>query len=619
MGRQVAKTSAAAGLSRTWLGLFLDYVSKLTIDSKETGVGPLVLYGSQQRYLAELCEGLERGCRQFVFLKARQLGISTISLAIDLFWLSVHRGLQGALVTDTEGNRDKFRIIIERYLASLPASHRVRVVKHNRNNLVLANGSVLDYLVAGTRKSGTLGRSRAYNFLHATECSSWGDQEGLASLLASLAEKNPNRLYVFESTARGFNLFYGMWKQAKDDPLSQKAAFIGWWANDQYRIERDTALFERYWDGELTDDEEARCTTLRQVYGVEISPEQLAWYRWKSETRMGSDAIMDQEYPWTEDDAFVLTGPSFFPQRKLAQLLEDLAELPPPFKAYAYLMTERFQETHLEQVAYAHEAELRVWEEPVAGGSYVIGCDPAYGRSELQDRSVVSVWRCYADRLVQVAEYATSVPETYQVTWVMAHLAGTYRNVMVNLEITGPGMAIMQELRHLKQLFDAGVITGANGAASLEDIFAGVRWYLYHRADSPGPGYQYNWKTSSENKQMVLNQLRDSFCMNLVEVRSVHLADEMRTLVQEGVEIQASGTNKDDRVFASSLAHRAWIDWVRPAMIDENQTWARVSALEKARDEGTSESMVSYLVSDFFRQREAARSATGFAAIGEER
>lgn len=606
-----------AKVDRTWLALFLDYIGRLTIDSKETGVGPLVLLSSQRRFLAELCEGLDRGVRNFVVLKARQLGISTISLAIDLFWLSVHRGMQGALVTDTEGNRDKFRIIIERYMASLPASHRVRIVKHNRNNLVLANGSVLDYLVAGTRKSGTLGRSRAYNFLHATECSSWGDEEGLASLMASLAERNPNRLYLFESTARGFNLFYTMCRQAREDPITQKMMFIGWWAKDDYRIEKSSPLFARYWDGEVTDDEAERIEVVKQVYGVEIEPEQLAWYRWKSETRMGSDAIMDQEYPWTEEDAFVSTGQSFFSQRQLTQLLKNLNDAPPPHKGYAYEMTERFQDTQVVQVNFSHEAQLRVWEEPVMSGSYVIGCDPAYGRSELQDRSVVSVWRCYADRIVQVAEYATPIPETYQVTWVMAHLAGVYRNVMVNLEVTGPGMAIMQELRHLRQLFDAGVVQTPAGGRSVADVFSGVRWYLYHRQDSPGPGYQYNWKTSSENKQMIMNQVRDSFCMNMVEVRSFALADEMRTLVQEGVDIQASGSNKDDRVFGAALAHRAWIDWVRPSMIDENQTFDRVRALEKARDEENPATMVSYLVSDFFRMREQERYGTDIAAIGE--
>jgi hypothetical protein len=122
-------------------------------------------------------------------------------------------------------------------LESLPRSHSIPIVSHNRNGLVLKNGSSLDYLVAGTRKNGGLGRSRAYNFLHATECSSWGDQEGLESLEKSLAAKYPARLYVFESTARGYNMFHTMWEEAKEDTLVKRAIFIGWWAKEEYAFD----------------------------------------------------------------------------------------------------------------------------------------------------------------------------------------------------------------------------------------------------------------------------------------------------------------------------------------------------------------------------------------------
>jgi hypothetical protein len=84
----------------------------LTIDSKETGVGKLLLYRAQKRFLEEICDGLDRGVRHFLVLKARQLGISTVSLALDLLWLSVHPGTQGALITDDDGNREKFIVLL---------------------------------------------------------------------------------------------------------------------------------------------------------------------------------------------------------------------------------------------------------------------------------------------------------------------------------------------------------------------------------------------------------------------------------------------------------------------------------------------------------------------------
>ena len=189
--------------NQSWRPLFQDFLANLKIDSKDFSE-PISLaesmFGSQKEFMNQVCDGLDQGVKHFVVLKARQQGISTISLALDLFWLLVHPGLQGALITDTDGNRDKFRIILERYIESLPKSLRVGIKKHNRNNLVFDNGSVLDYIVAGVRKSGSLGRSRALNFAHCTECSSWGDPEGVASLMASLSEQHPDRLYIFEAT-----------------------------------------------------------------------------------------------------------------------------------------------------------------------------------------------------------------------------------------------------------------------------------------------------------------------------------------------------------------------------------------------------------------------------------
>src|SRR5580692_723267 len=108
-----------------WLPLFSSFVSDLRIASKEItstderGV-KLELWESQKRFLKEIATGLDAGIRTFICLKSRQLGITTISLAIDVFWLAMHPNLIGALVSDTDKNRSKNRAQIERYVKSLP-------------------------------------------------------------------------------------------------------------------------------------------------------------------------------------------------------------------------------------------------------------------------------------------------------------------------------------------------------------------------------------------------------------------------------------------------------------------------------------------------------------------
>lgn len=597
------------------MDLFLDFIGHMTISSKELDSAkpvPLldVLYTAQYRFLEEVADGLDNGIHDFKCLKSRQLGVSTISLAIDVFWASVHDKLQGALITDTDGNRDKFRILIHQYIESLPRGLRVGIKQHNRNNLVLMNGSVIDYLVAGTRgKKGALGTSRALNFVHATEISNWGSTDAdIANLQASLAEKHPHRLYLWESTARGYgNQWYDMCQSAKDDDEVQRLFFLGWFLKEDYAFAKNSPEFARWWDGKMTPEEEEAAKEVWTESRWKITPEQWAWHRYNRTMKILDSDLMSQNYPTTAHEAFIMTGRSFFPLKRISEDIRFLKEVEAPLKAYRYHLGENFLATEIEPLDSTKDADLRVWEEPNPNATYVMGVDPAYGRNDYKDRHAIVVYRCFADKLVQVAEYATDIPETYQVTWVMAHLAGAYKNVWINLEVSGPGFAIMQELRHLRQLLDMGYLRGAASSMDLADVFSSVKWYLYHRPDSMGAGYVYNWKTNTDNKLKILNQMRDNYVLRMLRIRSIPLLEEMERIVQDGSEIQAEGRAKDDRAFATALAVTAWIDWVRGGMINTGQTYDKVLEEEKIALEAPQASMIGRVVSDFFRRAEQER------------
>jgi len=603
-----------------WLGVFLDFISNIEISSKEVDGGSRVplaemLYGAQWRFLEEICEGLDRGVHHFVCLKARQLGISTIMLAIDVAWLTLHDKIQGALITDDSDNKEKFRILIAQMIESLPSGLKVGIVKNNRSNLVLKNGSVLDYIVAGRKSTNSsLGQSRGLNFVHATECSSWGSAEGVASLVASLAQKHPDRLYVFESTAKGFNLFKDMWDEASADDLTQKQFFIGWWSKEDYAFRRGSPEYRKWWTGDYDEGELELIEQVKELYGVEITTEQIAWHRWMRTVKITNEDLMNQNYPWTADQAFVMTGKSFFPLRRILEDKEFIKQSETPFKAYRYHMGDNFLATRIEQVFDAKDADLRVWEEPHPNGVYTMGIDPAFGRSDNKDRHAIQVMRCYADKVNQVAEYATDAPESYQITWVMAHLAGCYRNVWLNLEVNGPGRAIMQEMKNLKNLLDNGYLKQAAEEVGAREVFMAVRWYLYHRPDSPGPGYLYGWQTTADNKITIYNQLRDTYALRQISIRSVPMLTEMERIVQDGSDIGAQGRSKDDRTFAAALGVKAWIEWVRSPMIANGHTYAKVLEDELRAAEAPGASFIGHCVSEFFKVKEAAREAALDAA-----
>ena len=200
------------GGKKGWLPVFHSFLDVLRIQSKEVPATDdrgtkLDLWGSQRIFLKEVASGLDNEIHQFYNLKSRQLGVTTISLAIDLFWLAVHPRMLGVLVADNESNRDFFRATLKTYHASLPddfTGKEFSKVKDNENHMIFSNGSRLDFLVAGTRKK-TWGEGRGYALCHGTEVAKWGTSEGIASFIETLATNNPDRLFMWESTAFGYN------------------------------------------------------------------------------------------------------------------------------------------------------------------------------------------------------------------------------------------------------------------------------------------------------------------------------------------------------------------------------------------------------------------------------
>ena len=136
------------------LDSFYKFCDSLRVDTKEYGIVPLgkKLYAGQ-KYLIESIEAALRDedIHTFVILKGRQLGITTISLALDLYWQFIHPGWQGTLVSDTEENREMFRSTLGMYHEHLPREFKIPLEGHNRNQMVLKNRSRLFYQVAGNR------------------------------------------------------------------------------------------------------------------------------------------------------------------------------------------------------------------------------------------------------------------------------------------------------------------------------------------------------------------------------------------------------------------------------------------------------------------------------------
>ena len=554
---------------------FWRFCRALSVETKEEGVIKLgnTLLGSQEYFIEEVFRGLNEGIHYFVCLKGRQLGISTICLALDLYWHFKFPGMQGTLATDTEENREMFRSTLTMYMEGLPIKWKQPVKQHNRTQVVLGNRSRMVYQVAGTRKNVGFGAGKAITFMHATECGKWGTGTDLSSLEASLAETNPKRLYIFESTAYGYNGFSDMWDTA-EIASTQRAIFVGWWRNKFYKIPKGTDIYNVYWDGSLTTEEEHWVGQVKEIYGYEVDDEQIAWWRFKlNETMKGDETMMYEKYPPTAEYAFVMTGSQFFSSNQLTDRMKVSREI--PYECKRFVFGQSFGDTVLVD-SNDKTATLKIWQPPVAKGQYVLGADPAWGSSDWADRFVVNVSRCWADGIEQVAEFCTSELNTMQFAWVLCYLAGAYGdrslgcNVMINLEINGPGQAVWSEMQTMKR--SAGL---AQGNMQLAQLLGNIENFLYRRPDSLGGGFAYHTQTSNKEKERMFNIMKDHFEFGTLKIVSEDLLDEMKNVVREDGFLGAPGRGKDDRVIGQALSMLAWSDFIRMRLIQMGITKAK--------------------------------------------
>jgi hypothetical protein len=582
---------------------FLQFLSKCYVDSKDAGRICLGenLYWGQLYVITEIFDALEEDIHKILILKSRQLGISTLVRALTVFMLGIHQGLKGALVFDSAPNRDEARTELVSMIRNLPAALKFPKVKGtgegNREGLTLENDSRILFKSAGVKKSkssGTLGRSVGLSFATLSELCSFENPEGLEAFEQSLSDINPDRLYVYESTARGYNDWHSLFTEAKKDTAHCKTLFIGWWAKPSQRIDPDEADFLRYGEQPPTAKELEKIKLVRERHGVQIDQSQLAWIRRRmdpgaqcdgdEEVEYEGNSTRIQEQPWLEEDAWQNTGSQFFPSEKLTD--QSMRFVSPEYQRFMFTCGAEFSHMMIHKAPNMKSTDLKVWEEPVADGVYCMGVDPAFGENARNDRASIEIGRCYSDGIDQVAEFASPHVTPQQLAWVLASLMGWYgsaekTDVRYILELNGPGSAVFNEVKQLRFQLENKYWPVETEEKGLKNIFRNVKTFIYTRPDGMSVGQNYHFKTTSGLKVMVMNQLRDYVTTQLFRVRSAELVEEMRGIAQDGDTIGAEGRKKDDRVVSAAFMTHYWQTSIRRSLIQQNRT--REAELAKSR------------------------------------
>lgn len=557
-----------------WRAVLDDFLQKFEIDSKEDGRTVLKPWGTQTFLLDELSAGMDGGTRFFIIGKGRQYGVTTILIPVDVMWALMHPGIEGAIIANTPKVAEVCRAQINDMQTRLPESHRVPLTGNSKDKMewTFRDGtkSTIHLLIAGTTDRKTdLAKGHGLTFIHGTEVGEWGSETAFNSLVASLAQRNPNRLYIFESTGEGSNnLFARLWRHSLDDP-ERRCIFIPWFTHDLYRLSRRSKLYRHYMKNPQPTDDELELIKSAKLWDYELGDDQLAWYR-ATTSRMTSIEDVRKNYPAVPEDMFQLGGSAFIPGKLIRSAKEDTQKK--DFSCYRINagstvadMTITELEKGTDKVdGYVQGVDLRVWQKPMPRGVYCVGVQPTD-----EDDGLVSIQviRCFSDSVEQVAEYSSRSCETYQLAWITAYLVGWYKNCWVNIDLTYGGRAMFREMMNLRNAVSLGVLGNGSG------IFDAMIFYLYNRIDNvSGSSRTWNWEWNINTEADAFSDFKSSFTIKRLIAHSLPMLDEMSSLVSENNFVGGDDGCDDARCRAMCIAIRAWVDHVRLSLISEKRT-----------------------------------------------
>lgn len=492
-------------------------VRQLSIVTKDIQVVRFEPNWAQNEYLDEVQRQMERYNRvRIITLKARQLGISTVTTACAFSMAFAYEYYKGMIVAHENDASEHLLGMVNTYWEQYPF-RRLYTPKHLtvKNMKWKETGSELKI---ATAKNATTGRSKTIHFLHASEVAFW---EKPGTTMLGLRQTIPDAagtFVVLESTANGQgNYFHSMWNLAVDGEVEYVPLFFPWWRHPEYLASYVGLPYHNI--GQLDDEE-------RALRSMGLSDDRLAWRRWAIKNKTENDIEkFHQEYPSTPEEAFVASGRNVFPIHHLRRCYEPMAGID------GHLLREG------NRVRFVPDPRgpLRIFRTPAADrdwGRYFIGADPTqttrgdFGCAQVINRRTleqVAVWRGRID------------PGTFAEE--LAKLGIYYNTAGIAPEKEGPGSLTIGKLLGMEYPFV---------------------WQHAKIDKTPGKvtGDTYGWSTTAQTKHAAIGWLLKVLVDGDITIHDRRTYHEMRDYVttEDGGYGPAAEDGFDDTVMGMAIA-----------------------------------------------------------------
>jgi hypothetical protein len=430
-----------------------------------------------------------------IILKPRQVYITTLEAARDLWFFVTRPGARVVVVCQSQTDGAPFKDIADKFRLFFDSLARAGLrLDFGREAVgewsLPARDSTMRIIQAGASEAAAAkkGRGGTVNRLHVTEAAFFERAETtFNSLLESVPGPEHGSEIVNESTPNGVGgFYYDQWQAAIRHESGYRAHFFRWWDHPEYTLELDV--------GEaITPASEQE----EKLVALGVNPAQLKWYRRKVAEK--GKALTTQEYPSDPETCFLVSGRAFFDA-----------------EVTAALGTKRAAPIELRE-----RARVRLFRRYEPGKSYILSLDTSEGGGGDPSGGIL--------RERSTGEHCATIVGQYQ-PWELAKSAATigreFGDALIAVERNNHGHAVLQALER-------------------EEKYKKI---YVHADEKPG------WPTNAVTRPTMLDALEDAHRRGLWKTRDELVLEQFRTFViTDSGKAEAQHGAQDDLVMAEAI------------------------------------------------------------------
>ncbi|PEV02464.1 DNA packaging protein [Bacillus thuringiensis] len=495
--------------------LWLENFVKITTNTGD--YIPFVVNDQQKQFIEEMG-------RFNVIAKARQIGFSTMSLALCL-WMAMNRPRTNYLIVSYKAESstslfDKLKMMYD----DLPHDKFKfpKDVQNNRGQMKFDNGSSITLATAGGKD---VGRGTTYEYILLSEFAFYENQDSiLLSAEQALAKSKTSKL-VIETTSNGFNSYQKLFMNAYKGNSKYKAFFFPFYSSSyakQFKDDYDEAETWYKLDNKgkrLTKDDLEQEELFLYEQGATLK--QLMWRRWKL-----LDMTLQQfyqEFPATPMESFISSGMNVFDQQKIVERLKYISE------------SLKYRDIKIcipDSIAKYIGKSLMIYELPKQGIKYYAGVDTASGSGG--DYSTISILNADGEQVLSF--YDNKIP-VYEFAKLLDIIGKFYNYAFLTVERNSFGTPILERLRkeyEYMNLYKHKVFNQQLGKKQL----------------------QLGYQTTQVTKNIMITDLKEQFELEMILINCQETLEQMQIFIEtDGKTGNKKGNDKhDDCVIAMALA-----------------------------------------------------------------